>query len=154
MAIESGDTVTFEYSVHLEDGSLVDASREPGPDEDLLPGAQHVWEPLTATVGAGDVIPGLEEALVGLSEEETASVTVEPEDAYGEWDEGNVHAYDLEQFEQVVGQAPPPEGTYMRFGDGHLVEIVSVSDDEVTVDYNHRLAGETLHFEIEIVEVE
>jgi peptidylprolyl isomerase len=110
-------------------------------------------DPLVFTVGAGQVIPGFEAAVVGLELGGTSSVTIEPADAYGPQHDQLVHAVSLEDFatEPYVGgmvTLVSPEGDEMPG------RIVAIEEDKVTLDFNHPLAGQTLVFEIELVGVE
>ncbi len=137
MPASTGDAVRVHYTGTLADGSEFDSSR--GGD------------PLSFTVGAGDVIAGFDRAVVGMEVGETKTVTIPAADAYGEPDPEQV---------LVVGrdQLPPDEtvavGDVMEIGlDGGgeiLVTVAEVADDTVTLDANHALAGEDLTFAITI----
>jgi FKBP-type peptidyl-prolyl cis-trans isomerase 2 len=155
MAITTGDTVTFEYTARLDDGSVFDTSDEAVAEEaGLEEHKRREYEPLTVTVGEGQVIEGLDEGLVGLDVGEGTTVTIPPEKAYGEWDEDLVQEHDAEQFSQMIAGGDPEEGVHFETQDGQLGKIVHAGDDVVRLDFNHDLAGETLTFEIEIVDVE
>lgn len=156
MAINTGDSVTVEYTGRLADGTVFDTSRESVAEETGLAADQPEREygPLTVEVGEGRVIEGLEETLIGLEEGDTPTVTVPPEKGYGEWQEDHVREYDAEEFDRLVGGQTPREGDYLETEDGGIAEIVHVGDEVVRVDFNHVLAGETLEFEVEVVDVE
>ena len=111
------------------------------------------YGPLTVEIGSGRVIEGLEDALIGQNEGATPTVAVPPEKGYGEWSEEQVQEYDREEFTQMVGGQPPEEGAYLETQEGGLAEVIHVDDEVVRVDFNHSLAGETLEFDIEIVNV-
>jgi FKBP-type peptidyl-prolyl cis-trans isomerase SlyD len=109
--------------------------------------------PLAYLHGFGNIIPGLENALEGKATGDKFSVTVEPGEGYGERDEGLVQAVPRTAFKGVKELAPGmqfqaqgPQGT-------RLVVVTQVTADIVTVDANHPLAGQTLHFEVEVSEV-
>ena len=135
MAVQTGDTVRVHYTGTLSDGSVFDTSR--GGD------------PLSFTAGAGEVIVGFDRAVVGMEVGETQTVTIPAAEAYGEADPEQV---------LVVGrdQLPPDEsvevGDSLEIGldDGGtiLVTVAEVTDETVTLDANHALAGEDLTFEI------
>lgn len=138
MQAKTGDTVRVHYSGALLDGTPFDSSE--GRD------------PLEFTIGAGQVIPGFENAVAGLEPGGTASVTIAPEDAYGPKHEELVHTVSVEDFasEPYVGgvvNLVSPDGDEMPG------RIVSVEGDTVTLDFNHPLAGETLVFRIELVSI-
>ncbi|MDS0281284.1 FKBP-type peptidyl-prolyl cis-trans isomerase [Haloarcula onubensis] len=156
MPIERGDGVTIHYVGRFEDGSLFDTSRQDiARHEDLIT-AQGVqpadYAPLSFTVGRGDIIEGIEEALVGMAEGEEQTIEVPPEKAYGEMDEEKIREYDPEAFEEMVGQEPEVGLHVEAMNDLHG-DVTAVREDAVEVDFNHELAGRTLVFDIEVVDV-
>lgn len=137
MPVKTGDTVRVHYRGTLTDGTLFDQSE--GRD------------PLAFTAGLGQVIPGFERAVIGLEPGETVTVTIEPVDAYGPHHAELRHAVTLADFAStpyIGGEVNlvSPEGDEMPG------RIVSIGGDDVTIDFNHPLAGETLVFEITLVE--
>jgi peptidylprolyl isomerase len=154
MAIEEGDSVTFEYTGRLDDGTVFDTSHESvAKENDLDDIAERDFSPLTVEVGAGRIVSGLEEALYDMAEGEEASVEVTPEEGYGEHSDDRVVEYDRDEFESMIQGRDPEAGLEVRTEQGLPGHVVDVDDDTVTVDFNHDLAGETLTFEVEIVEV-
>jgi len=156
MTITDGDSVTIEYAGRLTDGTVFDTSdealaREAGLVEE---NPEREFEPLTIQIGDDKVIAGLQEALLGMSEGETELVQIPPERAYGEYREDRVGEYDREEFEEMLGGREATEGVEVETEEGLPGEVVDVGPETVTVDFNHELAGETLAFEIEIVDVE
>ncbi|MGM0371002.1 MAG: FKBP-type peptidyl-prolyl cis-trans isomerase [Halobacteriota archaeon] len=154
MAIESGDTVRIEYTGRREDGTVFDTSRRAVAEEADLVEEGREYEPLEAEVGTGQFIEGLDEALLGMAVGESATVTVPPAEAYGEWEESRVREYETDELSAQLGDQLPEAGAYIQTPDGSVAEIRSVEEDVVRVDFNHRLAGETLEFEIEVLAVE
>jgi peptidylprolyl isomerase len=136
---EKGDRVLIHYTGKLEDGEVFDTSRDK--------------EPLEFEAGGDDVIPGVSEAVVGMDDGQTKEVTVPPEKAYG----------DLRQDLIVeVSRDDLPEGLEpkvgMRLGgqsEGQVwsVSIQEIRDETVILDGNHPLAGKTVVFEIELLEI-
>ncbi|MES9869825.1 MAG: peptidylprolyl isomerase [Sedimenticola sp.] len=135
---KSGDTVQVHYTGTLEDGTQFDSSV----------GAQ----PLEVTLGQGQVIPGFERALEGMGVGEIKSVHIPVEEAYGEphpeliKEVGREHI--PEEIELAVGvqlQAQGPEGR------PYILTVTSMTDEMVTLDGNHPLAGKALNFELELV---
>lgn len=155
MTIATGDSVTIEYTGRQEDGEIFDTSKVSVGAEAGLDKAQpdRKYEPLTFEVGAERVIRGLEEALIGLEEGATPTVTIPPEKGYGEWDEARVREHDADEFVEMLGGQMPEEGSHIETENGEVAEITYVSSDVVRLDFNHSLAGETLEFDIEIVAV-
>jgi FKBP-type peptidyl-prolyl cis-trans isomerase SlyD len=140
MKIVSGSVVGIDYSLHLGDGRVVDAS-EPG-------------EPLTYLHGEGQIVPGLESALEGLSAGDRKQVVVAAGDGYGEHDARGVQEVERgafpPAFEPQVGMALTAEGP-----DGESVPFTvrEVRPGSVVIDLNHPLAGKALHFDVTVREV-
>lgn len=138
--VKAGDTVNVRYTARLEDGTVVD---------DNTGGA-----PLQFTVGEGEVIPGFEEAVVGMSPGESRTVEVPSEKAYGPYLENMTVEIARDQvpddFEPTVGQQ-----VQVRQADGRsaIVTVSRISDKSVILDANHPLAGKDLTFDIEVIEV-
>ena len=130
----SGDTVHVHYTGRLDNGEVFDSSEG--------------REPLSFSVGSGQVIPGFDAAVEGLAVGSSVTVRLESEDAYGP------HQQDM-VLSVPADQAPPglSEGDAVLLGD-HPARVVQISDDTVVVDANHPLAGEALTFDIEVVEID
>ena len=154
MTITTGDDVTFEYTGRLDDGTVFDSSRESVAEEAGLVEAQpdREYAPLTVEVGSGQVIEGMEEGLLGMDAGETETIEIPPEKAYGEWTEEHVQEFDTDELSEMLGQTPE-EGAFLEAQNGQHGEIIHVDDETVRVDFNPDLAGETLEFEIEVVDV-
>ena len=105
-------------------------------------------DPLTFLVGHKQMIPGFEEELMGAKKGERRTFTLEPERAYGEKIAEAVQQIPTEMFGDIT---PEPGMTLMS--DVGPFNVVSVKGDTVTVDFNHKLAGETLQFSVEVVDV-
>lgn len=153
MTISDGDTVTFEYTGRLQDGTVFDTSREDVAEEEGIADDQRDYEPLTAEVGAGAVIEGMEDGLVGLDAGESDTLEIPPEKAYGERTDERVQEFETEQLVEMLGQRPE-EGDQLQAQNGQRGTVTHVDDDVVKVDFNPELAGETLVFDIEVVDVE
>lgn len=141
MPARNGDTVTVHYRGTLEDGTVFDSSEGRAP--------------LLFTLGEGDVIPGFEAAVLGLEVGEKAIATISPEEGYGPRYEEAVQEVPIDLF----GEAAPDIGDVVSViaddGTQLAATVSAISDDlmTVTLDFNHPLAGRTLTFEIELVEI-
>jgi len=155
VTIATGDSVTLEYTGRLDDETVFDTSREAVAEEAGLAEAQpdREYAPLTVDVGAEQVIEGMEEGLVGLEAGETTTLTIPPEKAYGERSEERIQEFETEELREMLGGQTPEEGAYLEAQNGQHGEVVHSGEEVVRVDFNPRLAGETLTFEIEIVDV-
>ncbi|ELZ80381.1 MULTISPECIES: FKBP-type peptidyl-prolyl cis-trans isomerase [Haloferax] len=154
MTIATGDSVSLEYVGRLTDGTLFDTSRPDVAEESGLAEQQpdREYEPLTVEVGSGAVIEGLDEALVGMEVGDEETIEIPPEKAYGQPSEDMIQEHDTEELRQVLGD-DPEAGMYVQTQQGGLGEIVHADDDVVRIDFNHELAGKTLEFEVEIIDV-
>ncbi len=137
---KAGDTVLVHYTGSFDDGAEFDSSLD--------------GEPLEFTVGQGEVIPGFDNAVDGLDEGETRTVSIPPDEAYGN------HRDDLVAVigrEQLPTEIDPEVGLVLEMSseDGIVtnVTITEIGDDTITLDANHELAGKKLNFEITLVEI-
>jgi peptidyl-prolyl cis-trans isomerase B (cyclophilin B) len=151
MAVTEGDNVRVEYVGRFEDGEVFDSSREEVAAEAEIAHPNREYEPLEFEAGAGEVVQGFDEGVVGMEEGEEKEITVPPEKGYGERSDERIVEYDREEFRESLGEEPEV-GMHIHTQDAHG-DVVEVEDDSVIVDFNHELAGETLVFEIEVVEV-
>jgi FKBP-type peptidyl-prolyl cis-trans isomerase 2 len=154
MTIETGDEVSLDYVGSLTDGTIFDTSREDVAQEAGLAEAQpdREYEPLAFEVGSGAVIEGLDEALVGMDVGDEESIEIPPEKAYGQPTDERIQEHDTAQLREVLG-ADPEVGMRVQTQSGGLGEIVHADDEVVRIDFNHELAGETLVFDVEIVDI-
>jgi peptidylprolyl isomerase len=137
--VKNGDTVRVHYEGRLEDGQVFDSS-EGG-------------EPLEFKVGAGEVIPGFDEAVRGMEVGEKKTVEIAPEDAYGERREQLIAQMARENM-KLEGDPEAGMSLLMQTNDGQQipVTITEVTDSHVTLDANHPLAGRKLTFDVTLVE--
>ncbi|GAA0292315.1 FKBP-type peptidyl-prolyl cis-trans isomerase [Halarchaeum salinum] len=156
MSITDGDTVTFEYTGRLDDGTVFDTSREDVADDAGLAEAQpdRDYDPLTVEVGEGAVIEGMEDGLRGLEAGDEDTLEIPPEEAYGEWSEEAVQEFDTDELHEMLGGQTPEEGAYLQAQNGQQGEVIHADEETVRVDFNPELAGETLTFDVEVVDVE
>ena len=137
--IENDAVVTVHYTGTLPDGEVFDSSRDK--------------DPMTFLIGHKNMIPGFEEELMGASIGETREFTLPPERAYGERDEDAIQKMPRDAF---------PDGMELKQGmmmaaqtqQGPVPFTISeINGDEITIDFNHQMAGKTLTFEVEIIDV-
>lgn len=155
MTIDTGDSVTLQYTGRLDDETVFDTSRKSVAEETGLAEAQpdREYGPLTVDIGAEEVIEGLEEGLVGLEAGTTASLSIPPEKAYGTPTDENIKEFETEALREMLDGQLPNEGAYLEAQNGQPGEVIHVSEEVVRVDFNPRLAGEQLTFDIEIIDV-
>ena len=133
--VQDGDLLEVHYVGTLDDGSTFDSSRERDT-------------PFTFTVGTGQVIAGFDEAVLGLEVGESRVVRILPADAYGERDEEFVLElpYGADQADVAVGDE-------VVLNTGQPAVILEVKEGTVVLDANHKLAGQALTFDIEVLSV-
>ena len=140
-AAQNGSSVTIHYVGPLEDGTQFDSSRERG-------------EPMTVTVGDGQLISGFNDALVGMTEGDTKTFTITSDDAYGPHHEDRITPLDRsifpEEFEFSAGMTVPLQNDT---GQNFLAVITEFDDETVTADFNHPLAGKDLTFTVDVLAV-
>lgn len=139
MQIEKNKVATIEYTLKNDTGDVLDTSEG--------------QEPMAYIQGVGNLIPGLEEALEGKGEGDEVQVSIPPEKAYGVRNDELIQVVERSVFQGVdelkVGmqfQAQSDQGT-------QVIWITKVEGDDVTIDGNHPLAGETLNFDVKVVGV-
>lgn len=140
MEVGNESKVTFHYTVTIEDGTVVDSTKEE--------------EPLDVELGQKQLLPDLEKELVGMKEGEEKSIELEPEQAFGDIQEDaitDIPRQNIKLDENIQ------EGMYIDLTDENEQNfrglVKELSDDNVKIDFNHPLAGKKLTFNVEVVEV-
>jgi len=137
--VQNGLVVSMEYTLHVEEEEI-DSSK--GQD------------PLQFLVGHGNIISGLEREMIGMKVGESKDVIIPPADGYGEFDEEAFMNVPRDAFPQDI---PVEEGTELTVkddtGQPRYARIETVDGDTVTLNFNHPLAGDELHFNVKVVGV-
>lgn len=139
MQIAADKVVSIDYTLRNDAGDVLDQS---APDS-----------PLNYLHGHGNLIPGLESALAGKSQGDQVDAVIPPAEAYGEFDAGLVQVVPREMFQGIDAIEP---GMQFQAQSGQGTQIITVKEvdgENVTVDANHQLAGETLHFDVTVKDV-
>lgn len=138
--VEDGNTVKVHYTGKFEDGTVFDTSAD--------------RDPLEFTIGRGQLIPGFEQAVIGMSPGESKTVNIPADEAYGQHNAEMLTEVDRSQFPADLN---PEVGQQLQLNrsDGQtvVVTVASVSESTVTLDANHPLAGKDLIFDIQLVEI-
>lgn len=137
---KDGDTVRVHYTGKLEDGTVFDSSRDRAP--------------LEFTLGRGEVIEGFEKGIMGMAVGTTKTLSIPPEHAYGERREDLVLRVNKGEFPEHINPSVGQQ-LQVRQPNGAIIDLVvtEMSDDTVTLDANHPLAGQTLIFDVELMEI-
>ncbi len=139
MTVTKNAVVTMDYALTNPEGEVLDTSEGRGP--------------LSYLHGAGNIIPGLEDALEGKAQGEHVSAVIDAKDAYGERDESRVVDLPRDRFSGVETIEPGMQFQAQVDGGTQILTVQSANDETVTVDANHPLAGVTLTFEVDIRDV-
>ena len=136
-----GDTVKVHYRGKLHDGSVFDATFD--------------REPLQFTIGGGQIVPGLEEAVVGMNPGDSKTMELPVEKGFGRHREDLVVVVAKSKLADLDLEPKVGELISIPQSDGTPVDatVVEVTESEVTMDFNHPLAGEDLSFDIELVDI-
>jgi peptidylprolyl isomerase len=136
---KEGDKVAVHYTGKGETGEVVDSSE--GRD------------PIEFTIGSGDVLPAFEEAVIGLSGGDKKEISINAEEGYGEYREDLVFKVEKNKFPEEITLEKGVQLELPMAGTMLLVTVKDLDDEFATIDANHPLAGETLHFAIELSKI-
>ena len=140
MTVAAGKVVAIHYTLRDAEGAVIDESGDEGPLQYL-----H---------GAENIVPGLEDGLAGKAVGETVKVEVPPEKGYGHSDPSGIQVVERKVFpDDVDVQVGMHFGAEGPNGEVVPVWVTKVEGDQLTVDFNHPLAGKTLHFEVSIADI-
>ena len=131
--------VTLHFALKLDNGDVVDSTFDKNP--------------ATFNVGDGNLLPGFEQAIYGLKAGDKRSLPISPEQGFGQGNPQNIQVMPRSQFQDMELS----EGLLVIFNDAANAELPGVvkafDDNQVTIDFNHPLAGKALSFDVEIIEV-
>ncbi len=139
MQIAKNTVVSIDYTLTDDSGEVLDTSK----------GA----EPLVYMQGVGNLIPGLEKALEGKQAGDQFKVSIPPEEAYGLRDEENMEDVPLSAFQGDEELEVGMQVEVQHDHGAHIMTVAAIDEDTITLDANHPLAGETLHFDVSVVSV-
>jgi len=140
--VMKGDRVEIHYVGTLEsDGSQFDSSRERGT-------------PLPFTVGQGQMIKGFDDGVLGMKIGENKTLVLPPEMAYGDVSPENVLRVPKKDVVDAIGEAECVIGAKLMVGQGMPATITEITEEEIALDANHPLAGQTLKFEVELMDLQ
>ncbi len=140
MAVKKGDKIKVEYTGTLDDGSVFDSSEKHGA-------------PLEFEVGSGQIISGFENAVIGMKKGDEKKIKLSPSEAYGDANPQLIKQVPKAQLPKAELKIGMILGVKLSNGAQVPARITEVTDEIVTIDFNHPLAGKTLHFAIKVVEI-
>jgi peptidylprolyl isomerase len=161
--VKNGDTVQFHYTGKLDDGTIFDSTYEgecgddecsPGECDTDECGCDHETGPMEIVIGGEEFFPLVEEALIGMAPGEKKTVVVPADDAFGAYDETRVFTVPLTDLPEDFDAEEGDELILSGDDDEELgVCVVEKTDEEITFDANHPLAGKDLIFDLELVSI-
>lgn len=143
--VKKGDIIHIDYVGSFENGSVFDTSLK---DEAIKANLnlRDSYGPLTFTVGDGSVIKGFDNGVIGMKEEQEKIVVIKPGDAYGPYNENAVITVNRSQLQVEGGEIFV--GSQLQASNGAMGIVTQLSNDSVTINFNHPLAGRTLIFRL------
>lgn len=140
MKIYPGKVVKIHYTLSLADGEVIDSTKE-----------EHAFPYLH---GADNIVPGLETKLEGCQVKDRIRVRLQPAEGFGEYDEELIHEIGLDALPEAMDLAEGDELFLLNDDDEEVPGIIEeIKSESIIVNYNHPLAGETLIFDVEVVEI-
>jgi FKBP-type peptidyl-prolyl cis-trans isomerase SlpA len=141
LAVGPGTKVTLHFAVRLQDGEVIDSNFE--------------RDPATFVVGDGNLLPGFEKAIFGLTEGDKKTLTISPEQGFGQRNPNNMQEFPRSEFSSDIELR---EGLVLSFSDAQKTELPGVvshfDENVVIVDFNHPLAGRDIVFDVAILKIE
>ena len=147
---QKGDTVSVDYVGKLQNGTLFDTSIKSEAQKAGFP-LRPSYAPLEFKVGAGQMISGFDAAVIGMKEGEEKTVTLPPEQAYGQVQAGAVISLPLSQ----IGNSESIKvGSVLQANNGAQGTVIEITNGTAKIDFNHELAGKTLVFTIKMIKIQ
>jgi FKBP-type peptidyl-prolyl cis-trans isomerase SlpA len=141
LAVGPGTKVTLHFALRLQDGEVIDSNFE--------------RDPATFVVGDGNLLPGFEKAIFGLTEGDKKTLTISPEQGFGQRNPNNMQEFPRSEFSSDIELR---EGLVLSFSDAQKTELPGVvshfDENVVVVDFNHPLAGRDIVFDVAILKIE
>lgn len=150
-AVVKNDTVSVDYVGWLDNGTIFDTSNATVAKEAGIYDANITYEPITFKAGAGDVIEGFDNAVIGLKVNESRNVTLTPAESYGEYDPSLIMPVNMTD---LVDNGITPHVNDTLYAGTQQVKVYSIPNNTtVLIDFNHPLAGKSLHFKLTVLSI-
>lgn len=139
MTIAANNVVSIAYTLYDEDGAAQDSTDSEAP--------------LVYLHGVGSITPGLERGLAGKAVGDEVSIRVEPDDAFGDYDDALVSTVSRDSFDGAELEVGAQVEFATSDGETQVATITAINGDQVTIDANHPLAGQTVRFEVKVLAI-
>jgi peptidylprolyl isomerase len=150
--VQNNSVVLFDYVAKTCDGEVFDTSLEKEAKKAGVYVSKRKYKPFRIIIGQHNILPALEEALIGMKEGESNKVTISPEEAYGRADPNRTQEVKKEVFE--TKGVKPEKGKWVKIrtlgGRSATAVIQDINDETVVINKNHPLAGKTLDFQLTV----
>ena len=150
--VENGDTVNMSYTLMYENGTVVETSSENIAEQN--DNVEQATEPLEFEVGSRQMIAGINEGILGMSEGEQKTLTLPPEEGFGPYKEELVQTMTIEKYQNATGSNTTPEIGKQIMTQMGPITVKDVNETHIVLDANSRFAGKTVVFDITINSIE
>lgn len=155
--VKAGDNVTVDYTGSYDNGSIFDTSNATIAKEAGIYNQAKIYEPMSFIVNSGQVIPGFDNAVVGMKVGESKNVTITPDQAYGQYNASLIRPVPLRILQEANITPHVNDTIYYNLQPVRIDHIVTnttdVNNSSVYIDFNHPLAGKNLHFMVTVREI-
>jgi FKBP-type peptidyl-prolyl cis-trans isomerase 2 len=134
---EQGNLIAFEYTLRLDSGEIVESNVSE--------------KPMVVQLGDGQLPPALEQVLATTGEGDSVAVVLAPEQAYGLRSNADYKDFPLAEIPEEARAVGRKLAAQAPDGSEHFVDVIAIEEDRVTLDFNHPLAGKTLHYQIKVL---
>ncbi|AKB53722.1 MULTISPECIES: FKBP-type peptidyl-prolyl cis-trans isomerase [Methanosarcina] len=148
--VKKGDYLLIDFTCKFEDGTIFDTTLKEKALEAGIYDEEKGYRPFFFRTDSFQVIKGIDRGVLGMKEGEEKTLTIPPEEAYGEYKNYLVQEIPLEK---LGLQSPPEPGTKIITPAGSEVKVLNSTETSATLDFNHELAGKTLILEIKLVSI-
>ncbi|MCD1294129.1 peptidylprolyl isomerase [Methanocella sp. CWC-04] len=150
--VKAGDIVTVDYTGWFDDGTIFDTSNETIAQEADIFNPYISYEPIIFTTGSGEIIQGFDDAVIGMKINESRNITLTPEQAYGQYDPSLIQPVPMST---LTAANITPYVNDTLYYNMEPVRVDSIDGNEtVYIDFNHPMAGKTLHFMITVRDIQ
>jgi peptidylprolyl isomerase len=150
--VKSGDAVSVDYTGWLDDGTIFDTSEAAIAQQAGIYDENVTYEPLMFMVGSGDVIEGFDSAVIGLKVNDSRNITLTPDQAYGEYDPSLIQPVNMSTLLEY--DIIPHVNDTLYYGMQPVTVYSIPNNTTVYIDFNHPMAGKTLHFMLTVREIQ
>ncbi len=151
LSVERGDIVTLDYTLMHENGTVIETSDVSTAKDSEI---DQISEPITFEAGSGQMLIGIDEGILGMSEGEQRSLTLPPEKAFGYYSEDLVQPITIDEYQQATNTSEIPAPGEMLLTPTGTLTVKDVNATHILLDANSPLAGQTMIFDVTVTSIE